>query len=153
MEPITSWNIPQGEAALLEDSDPPPHEGIVVGDLAGREPQFLYSRLFGKGNPDFRNKHPFKIETSYLHELPLLTDLLVARGGLTSGTPRGWRAAAGRWHSRIARVVSAPALLLNRPRAHYSYQESGIASSLRLFSGAAAEMVTQMPAITNAAAP
>ena len=54
-------NILQTQSPLFQDFHPHLHQLIVIRYIARCQPQLLNAGLFGKGDPDFRDKNALKI--------------------------------------------------------------------------------------------
>ena len=54
--------IRKAQAVLVEDPQPPAHQHVVIGFIAGRPAQLGDAGLLRDGDPDFRHEHPFKVQ-------------------------------------------------------------------------------------------
>ena len=64
-------DVRQAVAVLVEDAEPHFHQLVVVGNVPGGGAQLVDTGALGEVDPDFRNQHPFQIETKQFHDDPL----------------------------------------------------------------------------------
>ena len=60
-------NILQAQAVLPQDAQPPFHQLVIVRLVPGGAFQFGDAAGLGKGDPDLRHQHPFKVKTYNIH--------------------------------------------------------------------------------------